>query len=150
ADLFGSLRQAQLALHILGIELGDALPAKQGVLGTSGFSKEVRGLAVLLDGLLATVLPLLQESVAGDAFRGLLYVAGAQKAVVERQRLSLVARIGEHVEQIAVVHRGPLRLLGSCVQVAERLRGFLVLRRVVKRREIRLDGVLQAILLHEA
>src|SRR5437879_4832042 len=54
--------------------------------------------------------------------------ASAQKAVVDSQRFGLVLWIDQQIKQQAVVNSRPVRLVHPCVEIAERLRGFLVLR----------------------
>ncbi len=73
------------------------------------------------------ILSLLQEGISSDALRRLLPAAHPQKPVVDRQRLGLVLGIHEQVKKKPVVNRGAVRLIHPRVQIAERLRGFLML-----------------------
>src|SRR5437660_10381210 len=95
------------------------------------------------------ILLLLQEGVSSDAL-GRLAPASAQKAVVDSQRFGLVLWIDQQIKQQAAVNSRPVRLVHPCVEIAERLRGFLVPRRLVEHCEIRHDGALDAVPLEEA
>ncbi len=86
------------------------------------------------------ILFLLQEGVSSDALGRLLPTARPQKPVVNRERFGLVP----------VVNRRAVRLIHPRVEIAECLRGFLMLRRLVEHCQIRLDGARHAVLLEEA
>src|SRR6266852_1502329 len=96
------------------------------------------------------ILSLLQEGVSSDALGRLLPTAGPQKPVVNRESLGLVLGLHEQVKKKTVVNRRAVRLIHPRVEIAERLRGFLMLRHLVEHGEIGLDRVLDAVLLEEA
>ena len=96
------------------------------------------------------ILSLLQEGVSSDALGRLLPTTHPQKPVVDGERLGLVLGLHEQVKKKPVVNRCPVRLIHPRVQIAERLRGLLMLRHLVQHCEIRLDRVLDAVLLEEA
>src|SRR5712692_5748088 len=96
------------------------------------------------------ILSLLKEGVSGDAFGRLMAVAHPQKPVVDSESFGFVLGFHEQVKRKTVVNRRAVRLIHPRVQIAERLRGFLMLRHLVDHRQIRLDRVLDAVLLEEA
>ncbi len=96
------------------------------------------------------ILSLLQEGVSGNAFGRLMAVAHPQKPVVDGESFGFVLGLHEQVKQKTVIHCRAVRLIHPRVQIAERLRGFLMLRRLVEHRQIRLNRVLDAVLLEEA
>src|ERR1700674_20503 len=116
----------------------------------SASSSRLRGFRVLLDGFVGMILFLLQEGVSSDALGQLLVVTRPQKPVVDGERFGFVLGLDEQIEQQAVVNRRAVRLIHPCVEIAERLRGFLMLRHLVEHRQIRLDRILDAVLLEEA
>ena len=150
AHAFGCFRKTKLPRKILRIELGDPLPAKQRVFLAARRREQLRGLGVLLDGFVGMILFLLQEGVSSDALGQLLVLTRLQEPLVDGQSFGLVLRLDEQIEQQAVVNRRAVRLIHACVEIAERLRGFLMLRHLVEHGEIGLDGVLDAVLLEEA
>src|SRR4029077_12896072 len=98
-------------------ELRTALETKQRIFLAACLREQVRGLGVLLHGFVVAVLLLLQEGVARDAFGRLRRSSAAQKTVVNRQGLALIARLDEHVEQQSVVLGGTIRLIRARVQI---------------------------------
>ena len=59
-------------------------------------------------------------------------------------------RLDQQIEQQPVVNGGALRLIHSRVEIPQRLRRFLVLRRLIEHGQIRFDSVLDAVLLEES
>ncbi len=76
--------------------------------------------------------------------------AASKKPVVDRQRFGFVARLDQQIEKQTVINRGALRLLHPRVQISQRLRRFLMLRRLIEHGQIRFDGVLDAVLFEES
>src|ERR1700730_19209832 len=113
-------------------------------------SKHFGGLRVLLDGLVGTVVSLLQEGVTRNALRRLLNRSGAQKAVVYRQGFGFVTRVDEQIEQQAIVDRGPVGLLHTGVEIAKGLGGFLMLGSPLDDRQIGFYRILDTVFLEEA
>ena len=150
SDLLGGFGQPELPAEIFRIELRDALAAKQRVFVTSQAREKFRGLAVLIDGFFRMILFLLQECVPRDAFRRLADGTASQKTIVDGQRLGFVARLDQQIEKKSVINRGAVLLVHPRVKISERLRRFLMLRRFIKHRQIRLDSVLDAVLFEES
>ena len=93
---------------------------------------------------------LLQEGVSGNALGQLLADAHPQKPVVDGQSFAFVLGLDKEIKEKTVVNRRAIRLIDPRVEIAERLRGFLMLRHLIEHGEIGLDGVLDAVLLEEA
>ncbi len=107
-------------------------------------------MGVVLNGFVGVILSLQQKRVARDALRWLLAVTRAQKPVVDGHGLCLVFGLDEQIKKHPVIHCRALRLVLPRIEVAKRLRGFLMLRCFVQNREISLDRILDAVLLEEA
>ena len=150
-DLLSRFGQPELPAQILWVELSDSLPAKQRVFMACRAREKFRGLAVLIDGFFGMILFLLQERIAGDAFRRLCGGTASKKTIVDGQRLGFIARINQQIEeQLPVVNGRALRLIHPRIKVAQRLRRFLMLRRLIQHRQIRFDSVLDAVLFEES
>jgi hypothetical protein len=96
------------------------------------------------------ILFLLKEGVARDALRRLSGRAGAQKAVVNGQCFGFIFWVDQQIEKQPVINGGAVRLLHPRVQIAQRLRRFLVLRRLIEHRQIGFDCILDAVLFEES
>ena len=147
---FRRFRQPQLPRRILRVKLRDAFQAKQCVFIPRHSGKHFRGLGVLLDSFLGMIQFLLQERVPRDAFRRLLHPSTPQEAVINRNRLILVPRIHQHIEQHSVINRRKIRLVRARIQIPERLRRLLVLGYSLQHRQISGDGILNSIFFEEA
>src|SRR5207253_539429 len=88
------------------------------------------------------------EGVSSNALGQLL--THPQKPVVDGKSFGFVLGLNEEIKEKSVVNRRAIRLIHPRVEIAERLRGFLMLRHLVEHGEIGLDGVLDAVLLEEA
>src|SRR6266481_8278849 len=148
-ERLAQLDPENLPRQIFRIELRKPLPAEQRVFVAVGRREQLRRLAVLLDCFVRMILSLLQEGVPSDAFRR-LPTARSQKPVVNGERLGFVLGFHEQVKKKPVVDCRPVRLIQPRVQVAQRLRGFLMLRHLVQHGEIRPDRFLDTVLLEEA
>jgi hypothetical protein len=149
AQALGGLRDTKLTLQVFRIELRGAFKTKQRVFLAPCLREQVRRFGILLHGFIVLVLFLLQKGVAGNAL-GRLGSAAAQKPVIYGQSFALVAGLNEHVEQQPIVDARTIRLISARIQVSERLRGFLMLRRFVEHGFVSRDSVLDAILLQES
>ena len=83
---------------------------------------------------------------SGGCWRG----AASQKAIVDGQRLGFVARLDQQIEEQSVINSRALRLIHTRVKITERLRRFLVLRRLIQHGQIGFDRVLDAVLFEES
>src|SRR5208337_2539504 len=99
-----------------------------------------------LDGFFRPVLLLLQEGVTRDAFGRLRRGGMAQETIVDGQRLGFVLGLDEQVKQVAIINRRAFGLFHARIEVAQRLGCLCVQRRLVQNRQVRLDGVLHAVL----
>src|SRR5439155_1621471 len=106
--------------------------AKQRVFLAARRREQLRGSGVLLDGFVGMILFLLQEGVSSDALGQLLVLTRLQEPLVDGERFGFILGLDEQIEQQAVVNRRTVRLIHPCVQIAERLSGFLMLRHLVE------------------
>ena len=145
-----TFRQLHLPRQVVGFELRDSLPAKKRVLVAPRRYEKLPGLVVLFDCLIRAILALQQEGVARNTLGSLLRRNGTEEPVVDGQRLGFILRVYQQVKKHAVVDRGAVGLVDARIQITQRLRRFLVLRRFLQHSEIRLNGVFDTILLKEA
>ncbi len=104
----------------------------------------------MFHGFAGMILFLLEEGVSGDALGRLRARTCPQKPVVDGHSFGLVLGLHKQVKQKTVIDRRAVRPIRPRVEIAQRLRGFLMLRHLLEHRQIRLDRLLDAVLFQEA
>jgi hypothetical protein len=139
----GHFTNQEVPPGIVGIQHGDAFPARERFRRLLLEEVQLRGVLKLFDRLHRAVLLLEQVGVPRHSLRRLC--RGLEEAAVERHSLPGVAVLHQPVELQPVEMRRALRIVLLGIQVAERLEGVQVRRIGAVNLGVGFDGVIELV-----